>query len=108
MIQKIVEGHPTVRKKIKTHEAAEITLPHIPDAVVDVEDMLGKVLKLRYSNHEVRDMEKFPELAEEDYLVDTWEIGPLGRPIMEPAQWIPWLYNSNIMNLLNLPHFGRS
>jgi hypothetical protein len=44
--------------------------------VVIVEDMLGKVEKIRYSDHDVRDVEKFPDLAEETYLVDTGEIDP--------------------------------
>jgi hypothetical protein len=48
---------------------------------------------------------KFPDLAQETYLEDTGEIGPLGRPILEPAQWITGLYNSGIMNLLDIPHF---
>jgi hypothetical protein len=55
----------------------------------------------------VRDATKFPDLAEEAYLENTGEIGPLGKPIMEPAQWITGLYNSRIMNLLDIPHFGH-
>jgi hypothetical protein len=68
----------------------DITLPYLPDAVITVDDMLGKVPKLRYADHDVRDVAKFPELAEETYLINTGEIGPLGKPIMEPAQWITW------------------
>jgi hypothetical protein len=71
-----------------------------------MEDMLKKVPKLRYSDHDVCDAKKFPDLAEEAYLVNTGEIGPLGKPIMEPTQWITGLYNSGIMNLLDIPHFG--
>jgi hypothetical protein len=85
----------------------DITLPYLPDAVVTVDDMLGKVPKLRYSDHDVRDVTKFPDLAEETYLTNTGEIGPLGKPIMEPTQWITGLYNSGIMNLLDIPHFGH-
>jgi hypothetical protein len=40
-------------------------------------------------------------------MINTGEIGPLGRPVLEPAQWIKGLYNSGIMNLLDIPHFGR-
>jgi len=47
-------------------------------------------------------------LVEEAYLANKREIGPLGKPIMEPAQWITRLYNSGIMNLLDIPHFGCS
>jgi hypothetical protein len=42
-----------------------------------VEDMLGKVPKLRYYDHDVRDATKFPDLEEETYLEDMGEIGPL-------------------------------
>jgi hypothetical protein len=73
--------------------------------VVIVEDMLVKLPKLRYLDHDVRDTMKFPYLAEEVYLANIGEIVPLGKPIMEPAQWITGFYNSGIMNLLEIPHF---
>jgi hypothetical protein len=78
--------------------------------VVTVEDMLGKVPKLRYSSHDVRDMDNFPDLMKENYFADMGEIGPLGRPILDPTQWITWLYNLGIMNLLDIPHLehGRN
>jgi hypothetical protein len=41
------------------------------------------------------------------YLENRGEVGPLGKPILEPAQWVTGLYNSGIMNLLDIPHFGR-
>jgi hypothetical protein len=34
--------------------------------------------------------------------------GPSGAPLLEPAQWILGLYNTWIMNLLDIPHFGHS
>jgi hypothetical protein len=34
-------------------------------------------------------------------------VGLSGDPILEPKQWIAWLYNTGIMNLLEIPHFGR-
>jgi hypothetical protein len=103
----VAKGKPTVSQKRKTQNVAEITLPYLLDAVVSMEDMLGKVPKLRYLDHDVCDTKKFPYLVEEAYLANTWEIGPLGKPIMEPTQWITWLYNFGIMNLLKIPHFGR-
>jgi hypothetical protein len=65
-----------------------ITLPYLLDAIVTVDDMLGKVPKLRYSDHDVCDAAKFQYLDEETYLENTVEIGPLGKPIMELAEWI--------------------
>jgi hypothetical protein len=97
-----------VGQKRKTPDSMEITLPFLPDAVITVDDMLGKVPKMRYVDHDVCDVTKFPELAEENYLINMGEIGPLGRPVY----WSPHavdhmgLYNSGIMNLLDIPHFG--
>jgi hypothetical protein len=54
--------------------------------MVTMEDMLGRVLKLRYSDHDVHNAKKFPNLAKESYLANTEEIRPLGKPIMEPVQ----------------------
>jgi hypothetical protein len=94
-------------QKRKTPKSLDISLPFIPDVVPTIEDMLGKVPKLRYADHDVRDVEKFLELDEEFYLINTGEVGPLKRPVLEPAQWITRLYNSDIMNLLDIPHFER-
>jgi hypothetical protein len=55
----------------------------------------------------VRDGTKFPNLVGENYLINTVEIGPLGKPIMEPVQWIMGLYNPDIMNLLDIQEFRR-
>jgi hypothetical protein len=76
--------------------------------MVTVDDMLKKVLKLRFSKHNVFDATKFPYLVEESYLENRWEIGPLGKPIAKLVQWITGLYNSRIMNLLDISHFARS
>jgi hypothetical protein len=38
-------------------------LPHIPDVEVAVEEILGKVEKLKYAGHDVTRMKKFPYLA---------------------------------------------
>jgi len=72
-----------------------------------VDNILEKVPKLRYSNHDVCDATKFLDFPKEAYLANIGEIGPLGKPIMEPAQWIKGLYNSMIMNLIDRLHFGR-
>jgi hypothetical protein len=85
----------------------EIQLPYLPDAVITIDDILGKVPNLRCTDHDVRDAAKFPELAKENYLINIGEIGPLEKPILELAQWINGLYNSSIMNLLDIPHFGH-
>jgi hypothetical protein len=47
--------------------------------------MMGKVPKIRYVDHDVHNVAKFPDLAEETYLIKTMEVGPLDKPIVEPA-----------------------
>jgi len=86
----------------------DITLPFLPDAVSTVDDMMGKVPKLRYAGHDVSDATKFLELVEDNYLINTGEIGPLGWWVLDPAQWITWLYNLGITNILYILHFGRN
>jgi hypothetical protein len=69
--------------------------------------MLGKVPKLKYEDHDVIDTTKFLDIVQEIYLENRGEVGPLGKPILDPMQWITGLYNSSIMNLLDILHFGR-
>jgi len=83
-----------------------ITLSYLRDIVVTVDDMLGKVPKLRYSYNYVCDATKFLDLSKETYLENIGEIGPLRKPIMELTQWITRMYNYRIMNLLDILHFG--
>jgi hypothetical protein len=33
--------------------------------------------------------------------------GPLGDPVMQSKKWIVGIFNTIIMNLLEIPHFGR-
>jgi hypothetical protein len=54
----------------------------------------------------VVDVTKFPDLASQNYLESRGE-GSSGMPVLEPTQWILGIYNTSIMNLLDVPHFGR-
>jgi hypothetical protein len=101
-------GTSAIQQTLKAQYTMDITLPYLLDEVVTGDDMLEKVPKLRYSDHYVRDVTKFPDLAEETYFENIGEIGPLGKPIMDPAQWITGLYNSEIMNFLDITHFRGS
>jgi hypothetical protein len=49
--------------------------------------------KLRYSDHDVADMDKFPEFARQVYL-DSVGTGPFGDPILQPKQWAAGLANT--------------
>jgi len=63
----------------------DITLPYLPDEVIIVDDMLGKVPKHRYTNHVVCDAEKFPDMYKETCLINIGGIGPMGISIMDPT-----------------------
>jgi hypothetical protein len=80
-----IEENLATSQKRKAPSVVEITLPHLPNIVVTVEDMLGKVPKLKYADHEITDTTKFPDFYQESYLEKRGEIGPPGKPIMEPA-----------------------
>jgi hypothetical protein len=68
--------------------------------------MVGGVDTIKYSDHDVADAVKFPDLVPQNYLESRGE-GPSGTPLLEHVQWILGLYNIGIMNLLDIPHFGH-
>jgi hypothetical protein len=89
---------------VHTGELA-IVMPKIPEGVKVDDEMVGGVDTIRYSDHDVADAVKFPDLVPQNYLESRGE-GPSGVPLLEPVQWILGLYNTRIMNLLDIPHFG--
>jgi hypothetical protein len=66
--------------------ATEIILPWIPDGVQVGPDLLGYIGKLKYSDHDVADEDKFLELAKRVYM-ETVGTNPFGEPISQPLQW---------------------
>jgi hypothetical protein len=68
-------------------------------------NILGCVEKLRYADHDVADRDKFIEFEPQVYM-ERKGISVSGVPILEPKKWITGLYNTGIMNLLEIPHFG--
>jgi hypothetical protein len=67
---------------------------------------LGHIGKLKYSDHDVVDEEKFPELAKRVYM-DTMGTNLFGEPIDKPLQWATRLEKTGILGLVDIPHFGR-
>jgi hypothetical protein len=47
---------------------------------------LGHIEKLKYSDHDVADTDKFPEFAKRVYL-QTVGVNAVGEPIDQPLQW---------------------
>jgi hypothetical protein len=68
--------------------------------------LLGCVEKLRYADHDVSDTEKLPEFAQQVYM-ESRGIRPFGDPMMQPKKWVASLANIGILNLVEIPHFGR-
>jgi hypothetical protein len=84
----------------------EIVMPKILEGVKVDEDMVGGIETIKYFDHDVVDTVKFSYLVQHNYMESRRE-GPLGMPLLESVQWILGLYNTGIMNLLDIPHFGH-
>jgi hypothetical protein len=88
------QGKKKMRAKISTQgmqctqEEISIVISKIPNEVKNGDNMVGGVDDLEYSNHDVLD-------------------ATLGTPMLELAEWILGLYNTGIMNLLDIWHFER-
>jgi hypothetical protein len=98
-------NNPFMRSPCKQPEAS-IVLPCIPEGVQATPGLLGCIEKLRYADHDVSDTRKFPEFAQQVYM-EILGTGPLGDLVLQPKQWIAGLVNIGILNLLEIPHFGR-
>jgi hypothetical protein len=79
----------------------------IPEGVKANYEMVGGVNGLKYFDHDVFDAINFPDLAAQSYLMESRGEGPSSALLLEPAQWILRLYNTCIIKLLDIPHFGH-
>jgi hypothetical protein len=64
--------------------------PVIPPGVTVEGDMLGVIGSLRYSDHDLTDLKKFPELAPQNYLRTGMNPGSLVVTV-EPKEWVTGL-----------------
>jgi hypothetical protein len=79
----------------------------VPKGVRKDEDMLGKVAKLNFMDHDITDMQKFPELARDQYLCTKTD--PATRKTWVEAQaWASGLEKVGILKLFKIPHFRWS
>jgi hypothetical protein len=68
--------------------------------------MLGKVMQLKYVDHDIIDMMKFLELVPHYYL--ELRIYPTtNQNIHVPKVWARGLERASILNLFDIPHFSR-
>jgi hypothetical protein len=68
--------------------------------------MLGKVVGLNFMDHDITDEKKFLDLARENYL-HTRSVPRTGEIMLETHEWVIGLEKAGILNLLEIPHFGR-
>jgi hypothetical protein len=69
--------------------------------------MLGKVPQIRYVDHDINDMVKFHELAPHRYL--ELKHDPMTKQrIPLPRVWDKGLDWAGLLNVLDIPHFGRN
>jgi hypothetical protein len=57
------KGKKPIARSPCRHTATTIVLLRIPEGVQATTNLLGCVEKIRYSDHDVADVEKFPEFA---------------------------------------------
>jgi hypothetical protein len=81
--------------------------PVIPPGVTVEGDVIGAIGNLRYPCHNLVDLKKFPDLAPHNYL--RTKMNPRSLVVtVEPKEWVTWLQRTRILNLLEIPHFGRT
>jgi hypothetical protein len=87
-------------------DSTTIVLSGIHKGVHATPNLLECMETLCYSDHDIVDVEKFREFARQVYLDDVG-IGPFEDPILQPKKWVDGLANTRILNVLDIPHFGR-
>jgi hypothetical protein len=68
----------------RTQAELAIVIPKIPEGVKVDDEMVGGLDTIKYSDHDVADAVKFPDLAPQNYLESRGE-GPSGVPLLDPA-----------------------
>jgi hypothetical protein len=68
--------------------------------------LLGYFENIKYLDHDVTDIDKFPEFVKRVYL-QTVVLDAFGQSVNQPLQWVAGLEKTGILGLLELPHFGR-
>jgi hypothetical protein len=95
--------------KIQLSSEARYPMP-LPPMSEDVEEegsLLGYVNDLKYQDYNLLDHIKFLQFQVDQYMVMT--VNPATKvEALTPQAWIASLQPSRLLNLLQIPHFGRS
>lgn len=81
-----------------------ISMPLIPQVIPFIEDVFGNISLVKFDDYDLENEETFLDLALEYYL-DRVLYDDVVK--VEPMLWARGLSNAGILNLLNIPHFGR-
>jgi hypothetical protein len=93
--------------KLQKEPKYELIKPETPQGVMVEQDNIDAVRSLRCADHDLKDVNKFPELDLDKYISirltsDSQEI------IVKPREWVTAMENIGILNLFYIPHFGKS
>ena len=72
------------------------------------EGLLGQLYKFQFVDYDVNDDDKFPELVYSAYMDRNINPNPNEPIILELHPWENRLMKSGILNLIEIPHFGRT
>jgi hypothetical protein len=99
---------PTTKQvKLPKEPKYELVEPEIPPGVIIEGDMLGTVGNMKFADHDLEDIKKFPELAPDKYM--HTKLSPRFTGSYSRATRVgTGLEKTCILNLLEIPHFGRS
>jgi len=75
-----------VPRSHRKQPVAALIFPRMQDGVQVKPNLLGHIEKLKYSNHDVADIDKFPEFTNKVYL-QTVGVNAVGESIDQPLQW---------------------
>jgi hypothetical protein len=100
------EGRIQISSSPQNKPAAKIVLPRTPEGIQVDSQLLGHVEKLKFSNHDVADERKYPDLAPQ-VVSETIVMNPLGGTITKPRKWEARLDRTRILGLMKIPHFGK-
>ena len=67
--------------------------------------MIGKIDRLKYTDHDTNDRGKFLQFTPGKYL-HSFHYPKVGMMLLEVKQWAASLEQAGLLKMLNVPHFG--
>ena len=100
---------PPLRPGVKPPRQSKqftISTPSLPPGVQLVGSMIGKIDRLKYSDHDTSDRGKFPQFALETYL-HLVKYDETLATLLEVKRWATGLDHAGLLKMLDVPHFGH-